>query len=210
MSKKTNLIHSVETYYTEKIELHGASPSGVDWNGEDSQHKRFEQFLNLVDLSTPFSLLDYGCGYGALLQFLKEQNYLPEHYMGFDISSKMLEEGKQFTQGIDSEKTWFSEEEMIPKTDYVVASGIFNVMLEQTEENWKAYILETIEKMFVLSKKGMAFNVLTSYSDEPYKKKYLHYSNPMELFDFCKRKLSRNVALLHDYDLYEFTLIVRH
>jgi hypothetical protein len=25
----------------------------------------------------------------------------------------------------------------------------------------------------------------------------------------CKRRFSRNVALLHDYDLYEFTVLVR-
>ena len=28
-------------------------------------------------------------------------------------------------------------------------------------------------------------------------------------FDFCKRNFSRNVALLHDYGLYDFTIIVR-
>jgi hypothetical protein len=31
----------------------------------------------------------------------------------------------------------------------------------------------------------------------------------MVIFDICKRKFSRNVALLHDYGLYEFTILVR-
>jgi hypothetical protein len=29
------------------------------------------------------------------------------------------------------------------------------------------------------------------------------------LFDLCKRRYSRNVALLHDYEIYEFTILVR-
>ena len=37
----------------------------------------------------------------------------------------------------------------------------------------------------------------------------LYYADPCALFDHCKTKYSRNVALLHDYGLYEFTLIVR-
>ena len=38
---------------------------------------------------------------------------------------------------------------------------------------------------------------------------YLYYADPCALFDRCKRCYSRNVALLHDYDLYEFTILVR-
>jgi hypothetical protein len=37
----------------------------------------------------------------------------------------------------------------------------------------------------------------------------LHYADPGRLFDYCKRRFARNVALLHDYGLYEFTLLVR-
>lgn len=40
-------------------------------------------------------------------------------------------------------------------------------------------------------------------------KEHLYYADPAELFDHCKRNYSRNVALLHDYGLYEFTVLVR-
>ena len=39
-------------------------------------------------------------------------------------------------------------------------------------------------------------------------KDYLFYADPCELFDFCKTRFSQNVALLHDYGLYEFTILV--
>ena len=38
---------------------------------------------------------------------------------------------------------------------------------------------------------------------------YLYYADPLFLFDYCKKKYSKSVALLHDYGLYEFTILVR-
>ena len=56
---------------------------------------------------------------------------------------------------------------------------------------------------------GFAFNCLTSYSDAHKMRDYLYYADPCALFDLCKRRYSRYVALLHDYKLYEFTILVR-
>ncbi|MGH6609130.1 MAG: class I SAM-dependent methyltransferase, partial [Burkholderiaceae bacterium] len=57
--------------------------------------------------------------------------------------------------------------------------------------------------------RGFAFNSLTVYSDPDKKRADLYYADPCALFDRCKRLYSRNVALLHDYDLYDFTILVR-
>ena len=38
---------------------------------------------------------------------------------------------------------------------------------------------------------------------------YLYYPNPCEVFDWCKRRYAKDVALLHDYGLYAFTMLVR-
>lgn len=93
--------------------------------------------------------------------------------------------------------------------DYTVASDIFNVKLKQKDSDWLDYILETLNRMNEKSKKGFSFNCLTIYSDENYKKNSLYYADPCFLFDYCKRNFSKNVALLHDYFLYEFTILVR-
>jgi hypothetical protein len=60
-----------------------------------------------------------------------------------------------------------------------------------------------------ISTRGFSFNVLTSYSDEDKKRDYLYYADPLFLFDYCKRHFSRKVALLHDYPIYEFSILVR-
>ena len=57
---------------------------------------------------------------------------------------------------------------------------------------------------------GFGFNVLTLYSDADKRRADLYYADPLELFTHCRLTFSRFVTLLHDYPLYEFTLLVRH
>lgn len=61
-------------------------------------------------------------------------------------------------------------------------------------------------KLNKIADKGIAFNLLTSYVD--YKDDNLFYADPGEYIDFCKKELSNKVNLYHDYDLYEWTLLV--
>jgi hypothetical protein len=83
------------------------------------------------------------------------------------------------------------------------------VRLGENDGDWLKYIEDTLDILNQTSKKGFAFNCLTSYSDEDKKRDYLYYADPCMLFDICKKKYSRNVSLLHDYGLYEFTILVR-
>ena len=36
----------------------------------------------------------------------------------------------------------------------------------------------------------------------------LYYADSLFIFDFCKREFEKNISLIHDYDLYEFTILV--
>src|SRR4029079_5182143 len=83
------LLDAVRRYYSEKIVEHGPSAKGADWRDEASQELRFEQLLEVCDLSTPFTINDYGCGYGALATYLEERG-LDYRYPGFDLSSEQL------------------------------------------------------------------------------------------------------------------------
>jgi hypothetical protein len=93
--------------------------------------------------------------------------------------------------------------------DYGIASGILNVRMNYTDDAWHEYFRTTLALLDRTSTKGFAFNCLTSYSDPDKQRDYLYYANPGEWFDYCKRNFSRNVAILHDYGLYEFTILVR-
>jgi hypothetical protein len=95
------------------------------------------------------------------------------------------------------------------EADYTVASGVLNLKFDIPENEWLEYIIETISVMNSKSRNGFAFNALTKYSDKEYMKEELYYSDPCFLFDYCKRNFAKNVALLHDYQEYDFTIIVR-
>ena len=197
----------VAEYYDGKLDQFGTSPAGVDWNSAESQQVRFRQLARLLPGNdTEFSLLDYGCGYGALLDYLQPA-YSKIRYTGFDISAKMISAAAGSHPSSAAE--WLTKIADGRKFDYVVASGIFNVRLEQPKVEWEEYILASLAEFNRLAAGGFAFNILTSYSDPEYRKDYLHYADPQLMFEHCMRTFSPQVALLHDYQLYEFTVIVR-
>ncbi len=93
--------------------------------------------------------------------------------------------------------------------DYAVASGVMNVKLEFELETWEEYVRRTIAELDAVGSRGFSFNLLTKYSDADRMRENLYYADPLVLFDHCKRTYSKYVALLHDYPLYEFTMLVR-
>jgi cyclopropane fatty-acyl-phospholipid synthase-like methyltransferase len=202
---ESEIVKNVARYYSEKIKKFGPVPQGVDWNGDASQVLRFDQLVKLLtDINPKTSLLDYGCGYGALLTYLKNQN-IDVKYTGFDISIEMINSAKQ----ISPDELWASSTQELSQHDYVVASGVFNVKGETADSDWEDYIFKTLSHIDKLSTKGFAFNLLTSYSDKEKMKENLFYAEPHKLFQYCKTHFSKSVALLHDYPLYEFTILVR-
>lgn len=201
------ILSEVATYYSEKLATHGQTPRGVDWNGEEGQTLRFEQLCKVITPSANFSLNDLGCGYGALYDFLikKHEEF---SYLGVDVSESMIQAANQRYQGKTKARFVHSSEPDVI-ADYGIASGIFNVRLGQSDTEWRAYLEATLDVLDRTSRVGFAFNCLTSYSDSEKMRDNLYYADPCYLFDFCKRRYSRNVALLHDYELYEFTILVR-
>jgi SAM-dependent methyltransferase len=204
---REDLLARVGAYYASALDRHGATARGVDWSSEASQRLRFDQLARLWENeSSEFSLMDYGCGYGALVPYLRERG-VAFRYTGFDISPAMVAVARQLHEGPDTD--FLTDEASLPVADYGVASGIFNVRMDTPEEAWLEYVLETLDRLDSRTRKGFAFNVLSRYSDQERRRADLFYADPLFFFDHCKTRFSRSVALLHDYPLYEFTLFVR-
>jgi SAM-dependent methyltransferase len=197
----------VAEYYTGKLREHGPTHRGVDWNSRESQLLRFEQFMRAFPVGEPVSVLDYGCGYGTLGEYL-EQAGVDFEYVGYDVSEEMVSTAR----GIFGDRprwAFTTARDELRRADVTVASGIFNVRVGTEAERWQEYTLRTISELASLSSRALAFNMLTSYSDPERMTDRLFYGDPAFYFDWCKRNLSRDVALLHDYGLYEFTIVVR-
>jgi SAM-dependent methyltransferase len=202
-----SILANVRSYFDEKITKFGPNHLGVGWNSTESQVLRFEQFRHLFGGKTRFSLNDIGCGYGHLLDYLHASS-IETDYLGIDISEHMIDKARELHPA--SGGSSFEVSAQCGRiADYSVASGIFNVKMDVPHVEWTAYVLETIDSMNSSCSKGFAFNALTRYSDKEKMRDDLYYADPGFLFDLCKTTCSRNVALLHDYGLYEFTLIVK-
>jgi SAM-dependent methyltransferase len=201
------ILEAVERYYSGRFAEHGATARGVDWNSSESQEVRFAQLALACPRDRRFTLLDYGCGYGALLPYLRERGFAVD-YTGFDLSPSMLEHGRERFSG-EPDVRFVGPGDTLEQADVVVASGIFNVRLDVDAERWHDYVTSTVRSLAGLSRVALAFNCLTSYSDPERMRDDLYYGDGPAFFDLARRELAQWVSLLHDYGLWEWTLIVR-
>lgn len=199
--------HKVLDYFAARLEAYGETPQGVDWNSTQSQVVRFLQVLKICDFSSRFSLIDYGCGYGGMVDYLEELD-AQFTYVGYDPLEKMIAAAQSRHAGRANCAFTARIEDLKPAT-FVVASGIFNVKLDIPDQDWTAHVIDTLDHMNRLSLKGFSFNCLTTYSDAERMRSDLYYADPGFLFHHCKTNYAKDVALLHDYSLFDFTILVR-
>jgi SAM-dependent methyltransferase len=197
-----------KTYFEERLTTFGATARGVDWKSETAQELRFSQLIKVVSQDQPFSLLDYGCGYGALGGYLVQNGYPMQQYVGFDVLDSMVSKARE-VYATQPGFSFTARIEELSEVDFAIASGIFNLKLEVSNAEWTEYVIGELEKINRLTSKGFSFNMLTRYSDAEYMRPHLYYADPCYLFDYCKTHFARKVALLHDYEAYDFTIIVR-
>jgi len=205
--ERSSILEQVASYYGDCVRQHGATPRGVDWNSQESQELRFHELLRILPASaTDYSILDYGCGYGALIDMLvgRGQSF---RYLGFDVSHEMIARARRQHRRADC--TFGTDLGALGVVDYAVASGVLNVKLDVPLDAWRDHVAGVLGDLDRASRKAFAFNALTKYSDADRMVEQLFYADPCEYFDYCKRKFSPHVALLHDYGLFEFTILVR-
>ena len=71
------------------------------------------------------------------------------------------------------------------------------------------YIHQTIDVLARAGRRGFAFNLLSLSSDPERRRPNLYYADAAGMLSYCLARYGRSVALLQDYGLYEFTVIVR-
>lgn len=206
MKSSSDLLSQVAEYYDDKARTYGATPRGADWRDAESQELRFKLLSQVMRGSKTASVAEVGCGWGAFPLWAERQGYEID-YTGYDIAEAMLLEARNACAGLPNARFLKGDRPLVP-ADYVIASGIFNVRFNASDEEWLAFVRSTIAEMYSQAKLGTAFNFLTGFSDADRKEARLYYADPGLMLNYLLSKYGRNVTIDHSYSLYEFTVLL--
>ncbi len=190
-------------HYGHTFSQYGCSTEGVDWGNKEIpvaiRHRNMEAVIH----ERPASILDVGCGYGAFLDHVTEPAGI--NYTGIDLVEGMIKSGQErhpeatFICG-DILNHTFEEGTF----DYVICNGILTQKLAASQSEMDRFAKRLIRKMYTVAKKGIAFNIMSTYVN--FQAENLYYKSPLEMLGWVMQELSPHVRLDHSYPLYEYTI----
>ena len=162
-------------HYQKLFEANGANAKGVGW-GDPSKHLiRINSMLSMVEKRylSKSTLLDVGCGYGELYNFLKERkSNLKDSYVGFDINDKMI--GFARENNNNNEKFHVSNiDNWNMESAIVFCCGIFTKKVDADNEDMEKLLDSFFEMCLRIKAKQIIFNTMSPLCD--YLDKSLYY-----------------------------------
>lgn len=154
-------LSTVAAYFDELVVQHrGDDAAAVGWNTLYAQAVSFLSLTGLDGFGDDVSILDVGCGLGAMKTFLDRRG-LKVRYTGFDISPKMIEGARERHPGCRFEVRDILADPPDETFDFVIASGLLSC---RRVENHGQYVRDMIRAMYALCRDALAFNILSGYT----------------------------------------------
>ena len=184
--------------YNERLSRLGETAQALGWRDAGQQQLRFRVLADIGDCSGG-SVLDVGCGFGDLRDYLLAKGATDFRYEGTDLTPAMIDTARTRHPDAIFHLTGdlgpFADE----SHDYVFMSGLFNFRIADNV----GFLHEMMRQSLRIARRGVAFNLLGSYVD--FREEHLFYYREEEVFAFAK-SLTRFVNLRADYPLHEFTV----
>lgn len=202
---------SLVEHYDRCLAKHGASPSGVDWPNAADLEKRFNVMLDLCRLeksTEKISLLDLGCGFGALVDYIYKNGLDNKlSYSGIDLSANMIHQAKLLHSHIDFEVRDILIDGLSANLhDYIIMNGLMTEKGNITQEKMETFMADILRVTFAACNKGIAFNVMNFHVDW-FRDDLFHL--PFDrLVAIVLKNCSRDFVIRSDYGLYEYTVYV--
>jgi SAM-dependent methyltransferase len=191
----------IDQHYRDRIRDDADGADIVDWASPAHQQIRFDTLIDHVPLAGR-SLLDVGCGVGDLLGRLAERAVECD-YLGIDLLDAMTAQAqKRYPHGRFHTLDIFADPCPLPAEsfDVVFASGTFNLHLD----NHHAFLTRAIERMLLLARDVVAFNLLHVRS--PVHCGYCAYFRPDDVLAMIAG-MGCTVRIVDDYLPNDFTII---
>lgn len=199
MSSKFESAGAVE-FYRGLLAQHGKTSAALGCSGK--QRLRFTQLIDRLPLAGA-TILDVGCGFGDLVHHLDSEGILFASYIGIEVVPEFHAEAVDRYQR-DNVKFLcgdFLTIEDIPKTDYVLGSGIFN--LQFGDLDGYEYFDRTLKKMAEVANLAISVDFLSDKVDRRHPWNY--HSSPLRVLDLAY-SVGRRVLLRNDFFPFEFAL----
>ena len=176
--------------YSKCLFADGETAEGVHWRDQESQQLRFDELIKIIEPNDELKLIDWGCGYGALFDYIKNKPWMTSaHYVGLDINENMIEACRR---RIMNKHVEFSIANR-PSTqcDYLLASGTWNFKMHESRAFWWSIVKTEIKNAWQYVDRGMAFNLL---SIAP-KSQFLFWMDPETIERFVRREITENARI---------------
>ncbi len=205
-----SVMNNQKAFYSELLERYDIySQSAVAWF-DGGQESRFRELTKILpDKRASCTLLDVGCGMGDMGDYLLKKGYHRVIYTGIDALDEMVESGRRKYPGISLMKQEFLSESFRSPFDFLVCSGAMNVRMFRTERKQEQYIGDFIRKLYALSTRGCAFNLLcTGESRHFCDDRSIYYAHRKRIYSLC-REICVNVELVFRSEIFGFTVYMR-
>jgi hypothetical protein len=203
----TAVIEEVRAIYLNQFNKYGVDNKSLFWP-KGRQNIRFEQHLSILEESMKYgnetvSILDYGCGFSDLYEYIINANLSISEYIGVDILDEFLQVSKEkFNQNNYYTRDFFCLNIHI-KADLIVASGTFNIRyFDEYEKNY-AFLLSEIAMLSKRAKSYISFDFMTDQVD--YMNINAFHISPVRLEDDLRENFNyRKVRIIKSEIPYEF------
>jgi SAM-dependent methyltransferase len=169
---------------------HGDTPQAVRWTVQ-GQRRRYEAFLAICGDLSGKSVLDFGCGTGDFLGFLRSHG-VSCSYTGVDIHPELVALARGKHPEADFIATDIEEEPLGGTFDVVLACGVFNLRVGGIGESVEAIL----PLLFRCAREALHANFLSART--PRHDVELHYVDPARLLAFARERLSPTAIVLED------------
>ena len=207
MSADDRYLQAAATHFSLVFNESGETGRGVDWSSDASQQSRFAPLCTVIDAEGACSINDLGCGYGALVEHLARTRGAFT-YHGCDVSATMIAAARARYAG-QAHLCFSIAAHFDQPADYTLASGILHKRFGRSDAEMAEYVLRTLTMMDRASVRGFAFNAFSLHADARNRRDDLYYADPCALVAHCLRCYSPRIALLHDAEPLDFTIVVR-
>jgi 2-polyprenyl-3-methyl-5-hydroxy-6-metoxy-1,4-benzoquinol methylase len=167
--------------------------------GAGGRHAMALQCLAEVGITPGSTVLDIGCGLGALYEHLAAAG-IPSQYTGYDINPQLIQLARDRNPSATFEVRDILEDDF-PAFDFVVSSSSFNLELEH-DDNYE-FIERMLRSMYDHAGRAVALDLMTSYVD--FRRPGAFYYEPERILSIAKQ-ITKRVTLRHDLPLFQFCI----